>query len=382
MIKNANNSYSPVILFLLAALVWRTSYYIYSLYVIIPIIIVYCFYNYRKAVIYSTYFKPYLFILFWMSLSSLVNENASQSFSAMIPIFASFLLSMSIYSIAYKNKYSRFIFFAYVALFVFLMVQNMQSGGFTMDFDYANEVERRENSQLNANVYAYYSLFAIIGWRMFILCYDKKNKPLVMASLYLLSIALIFYVALMTASRQVMALEIPLLLYFFYFDFIRGGKKKIVLLLLGIVMFALLPYFSNLYNNSYLAVRSEVGFQDDSRSSLMIDAIILGLENPFWGLGLGANTDFSHCSYTHLLSRTGIPVFIVFLYIILNSIIVQWKRFRQTRDVSYLYYLGSLGIMAIGHFTYSYIQEPFMMAIMFGVIGISDNNYKKCYVKK
>lgn len=37
------NSYIPVLLFAFAALVWQTQYYVASLYVAIPLLIVYCF---------------------------------------------------------------------------------------------------------------------------------------------------------------------------------------------------------------------------------------------------------------------------------------------------------------------------------------------------
>ena len=181
----------------------------------------------------------------------------------------------------------------------------------------------------------------------------------------------------MTASRQVMALEIPLLLYFFYFDFVREKENKVILLLIIVVIIAISPYILDMYGNSYLATRSEVGFQDDGRSNLIKKAIEQGFDNPLYGIGLSANTFYSHCTYTHILSRTGFPAFVVFLYMILDSIIVQWRRFRETKDVIFLYYLGGLSIIGIGQFTYSYIQEPFMMAIMFAVVGLSDNMYSR-----
>ena len=371
------NSYIPILLFLFAALVWRTSYYIYSLYVAIPVIITYCFYNYKEEIIHSKYFVPYLFVILWMFLSSFVNENTRQSFSMMIPILASFLFSMATYSMAYVNKYAYILFLTYVVLFAYMMVQNIGADSFTMNFDYANEIERGENSQQNANVYAYYSLFAIIGWRMFLLSLKNNIKPLFLSFFYLLSLIVVVFVALMTASRQVMALEIPLLLYFFYFDFVREKENKVILLLIIVVIIAISPYILDMYGNSYLATRSEVGFQDDGRSNLIKKAIEQGFDNPLYGIGLSANTSYSHCTYTHILSRTGFPAFVVFLYMILDSIIVQWRRFRETKDVIFLYYLGGLSIIGIGHFTYSYIQEPFMMAIMFAVVGLSDNMYSR-----
>ena len=370
------NSYISLFLFVFAALIWRTPYYIISLYVAIPLIIIYCFYNYGKVIVNSRYFNPYLFIIVWMFLSSVVNPNIILSIGEMVPILASFLFSMATYGIACCNKHSRFLFLSYVALFIFLMAQNMLSGDFTMNFEYANDAERRSNTKLNANEYAYYSLFAIMSWRLFYLYCKKNLKSIYSICFYLLSLAVVFFVALMTASRQVMALEIPLLAYFFYLDFIRGGRHKFMILLFLLIMIVAIPFISDLYGSSYLAMRSEVGFQDDVRSDLLWRAVEQGINNPLFGLGLGADTFFSHTTYTHILARTGFPAFIVFVYMMSSCILVQWRRYLRTKGVNYLFYLGCLGIIAVGHFTYSYFNEPFMMAIIFAIIGCSDNDYK------
>lgn len=371
------NSYFPLLLFMFAALVWRSPYYVFSLYVAIPILIVYCFYNYNRIILSTKYFRPYLFIIVWMLLSSIINPNSVESIRMMVPIIASFLLSMSSYAITYSNKNSRILYFSYVALFFYLMIVNIQSGGFTTDFDYANEIERRDNTVLNANVYAYYSLFAIISWRMYLQKVEKRVNTLVLAFIYLLSAGVSFYVAMMTASRQVLALQIPLLLFFFYIDFIKGrGQKKLVALLVIMVLIVVFPMVMDLYDNSYLSQRSQIGFQEDNRWQLLSRAVEQGMDNPIFGLGIGANTFYSHCTYTHLLARSGFPVFVVFVVIMLKSLIEQCRRYLKTKNSSFLLYLGGLGVIAVGHFTYSYFQEPFMMAIMFAIIGCSDKDYK------
>lgn len=378
MLKKTNNSYFPVLLFLFAALIWRSPYYVFSLYVAIPILIAYCFYNYNRIILSSRYFRPYLFIIVWMLLSSIINPNSTESIRMMVPIIASFLLSMSSYAITYSNKNSRILYFSYVAMFFYLMIVNMQSGGFTMDFDYANEMERRENTVLNANVYAYYSLFAILSWRMYLQKFERSVNTFVLAFVYLLSAGISFYVAMMTASRQVLALQIPLLLFFFYLDFIKGrGQTKLVALLVIMVLIVIFPLVMDLYDNSYLSQRAQNVLQEDNRLTLLSKAVEQGVGNPIFGVGIGANTFYSHCTYTHLLARSGFPAFVVFFVIMLKSLIEQCRRYLKTKRNSFLLYLGGLGVIAIGHFTYSYFQEPFMMAIMFAIIGCSDGDYKK-----
>ena len=375
---NKYTSYFPVSLFLFAALVWRSPYYVLSLYVAIPLLIIYCFYNFGKTILSSRYFFPYFFIVLWMILSSIANNDTAESLGMMVPIIASFLLAMSSYALTHSNGNSNILYFSYVILIFYLLASNILSGEFTMNFNYANEMERHSNSKLNANDYAYYSLFFIMGWRMCLQHKGGRNSSLLLIFLYLLSVGVSFFVALMTASRQVLILQIPLLIYFFYFDFIKGkGSNKLVGVLAVIAIVVASPMLADIYGNSYLSQRSEVGFQGDHRSVLMAKAIREGIDNPLFGLGLAAKTTFSHSTYTHLLSRSGILTFLLFVFIMVKSVIEQYCRFLRTRKICFLINLGCLGIIALGHLTYSYFNEPFMMSIMFAIIGSSDGEYKR-----
>lgn len=376
-IKKKIIDYIPILLFLIAALIWRTQYYILSLYVALPLLIVLCFYNHTNAIIRTKYFSLYLFLVIWMLLSSILNPNVMGSLRLMIPIVATFLVSMSVYAIARLNRIGHWVFLIYVLLFVALMIMNVQSGGFTTDFDYANEFERRSNTILNANEYAYYSLFAIIGWRIYLLKREASVNSFILLSLYLLSVSISFYVALMIASRQVLLLQIPLLLFLFYLDFVKGNRNKFFAVILLIIVVVAAPFITNQYDNSYLATRSEVGFQEDARSNLMINAFDEAMDNPILGIGLGANTHFSHSTYTHLLSRSGIPALIAFAVILGKCILEQWRRYFRLKRSRFLLYLGCMIIIAIGNFTYSYLSDPFLMPVMFAIIGCSDSDYQR-----
>ena len=252
------------------------------------------------------------------------------------------------------------------------MAQNFLSDSFTMSFDYSNELERNSNFVLNTNEYAYYSLFAIMGWRLALLLWKQETKKIFLLVLYLASFIMIIFVALLTASRQVMLLEIPLLSFFVCLDFIRGSKNQYMLLLFIVLIILAFPYINQIYENSYLSQRSEVSFQEDTRGRIFWLAIEQGLENPFLGIGLGAKSFFSHNTYTHILARTGFPSLIAFLYIMVSCVFLQLKRYKRTKLNNFLFYFGCLFILSVGHFTYSYFNEPFMMAIIFAIIACSD----------
>ena len=312
-----------------------------------------------------------------MLCSSILNANMMESLRLMVPIIATFLVSMSVYAITRMNRNAPMLFLVYVLLFAMLMIMNVLSSGFTTDFDYSNELERRGNSVLNANEYAYYSLFAIIGWRIYFLIKNVSLNRFILLSLYLLSASVSFFVALMIASRQVLILQIPILLFFFYLDFVKGKRNKSFAVILAIIIVIASPFVIHQYDNSYLATRSEVGFQEDARSDLIINAIDEGMANPILGIGLGANVHFSHSTYTHLLSRSGIPALIAFGLIIGKCIFEQWRRYIRLKQSRFLLYWGCLIIIAIGNFTYSYLSDPFLMPIMFAIIGCSETDYQR-----
>ena len=374
------NSYIPVFLFAFAALVWRTPYYVASLYVAIPLLIVYCFWFYKDIIFKSIYWAPYLLMILWMYISTAVSDTENEGFRHMVPITASFLLSFAGYAVVRRNNNYWVIYVSYITLLVYLIYQNFMEGGFVQSFDYASEAERNSSMKLNANDYAYYTLFATMSLKLFIEFFGSKIRNFYRVIAYIAFTLLSFYVALFTASRQVLALQIPLLAFFFFYDFMWGKKTNMgYLFMILLLLIAIIPYIDSIYSNSYLAVRSQVGFQEDVRNELLIKAFNQGLDNPLFGLGIGADTFFSHCTYTHLFARCGLFAMICFILILYKAAMVQLKRYKLSGDRIFLLYLVIVLFLAVGNFTYSYMQEPFMMTILFVILGDSDRHYINKY---
>lgn len=369
----------PTLFFLIAAIIWRTSYYVWGLYVMIPTIIVYSWLKCGRYIRASVYWKPYLLLVIWMWLSSAFSVDSAYSFKLMIPVTATFLLSFSIlvYSERYNN--SRMFALAFICLFVSIMYTTLTGDSYISNFDYANESERRANTEMNSNQYAYFSLFAIMATRL-VLGSKVVNRPILRIILYLFLVAIVIFTALLTASRQILVLELPVILFFIYYDFWRNGSAKLRGVLFVVFIFVvvmIVPKVFFFYENSYLAIRASEGIQEDARSSLLMTGFQQGLENPFFGLGLGADTSFSHCTYTHLFARCGFPALILFLYIVINPIKEQYSRFKITRDSYYLLYMFLLIVFSIANFFYSYIEQPFMMTVLFLIVGESNKRFYK-----
>ena len=367
----------PVLLFLFAVLAWRSPYYILSLYVAIPVIIISCFRNYSQSIFRSKYWMPYLVTILWVAFSNMFGENPDVGYKLFVPIFAGFLLSFSGYALAINNCKSYILNISYVALLLYLLYMNYSAHGM-ISFDYSDEQERHDAMLLNANDYAYYTLFATMSAKLFLNHFNNRINGIWILVIYLALSALSFYVALMTASRQVLTLQIPLLLFLFYYDFIKGKNiNGIYALLIVVALVVMLPMAFSVYSDSYLATRSQVSFEEDSRSDLLILGINQGLDNPLFGLGLGANVEFTHCTYTHLFARAGFVAVFAYVQILFRAVINQLRYYKITNERTFILYLVFILFIVVGNFTYSYINEPFMMTILFIILGSSEKLYRE-----
>lgn len=371
----------PVLLFALATVLWRTALAQYSLYLVIPSVIVISFFKYYRHIAHSRYFWPYLLLVGWMFLSSYMTPQTGKALNYMISVVATILLSFSFIALSQKHNNIKVLYLGFVLLFATLMYQVIVSNGQVLvDFDYANERERESVTILDANQYAYFSLFALMSIRLFLGDLYIK-RPLLRICLYVVMLVISIYVALITASRQVLLLQIPMISYFVYFDFFKNRKRGRhsnrlfpIIIFVAVIILAL-PSVLELYGNSYLAVRSESDLGEDTRWELLKIGMRTGFENPIVGIGLGVKSRFTHCTYTHLFSKCGLIPLILFLIIILRSIKEQRERYKSTHDDMFKLYLLCALIFAIANFLYSYINQPFMMTFLFLIIGDSNNRY-------
>lgn len=379
-LKKVINNWFPVLLFLIAIVTWRGAYYRLSLHIAVPFLIIFAFFRWWKTIFSSRYWWPYLLLIVWMLISALYNDNWSSSFQRMIPVIASFLLSFSVYATALKGNNAKVLYLSYCLFFFVLMYLSITITGFIQNFDYDNEHERESNTVMDANSYAYYSFFLIMSVRMMLEHFNKSIPKALLFIIYIILLVITVYVALLTAARQVMYLNIPLIILLIFHDFVRNGKKRSRLLFFVMIIIVLtfgLPIFLNYYNNSFLAERAEVSFAEDGRSKLMKNAMIIAIDNPLLGVGLGAPISFSHNTYTHLASRCGLPTLLLFIIILLRMVFTQFKRWRKTRDGTYFLFMVC-GLFYIGgNLLYSYIDGPFMMAFLFILIGDSERYFKE-----
>ena len=249
--------------------------------------------------------------------------------------------------------------------------------------DQNSEMDRLNDEKLNANTMAYYTFYATMSIFLLPGLISSKLWRRVSRIAFLGMIPLSFFVALVTASRQVLIIQVPLIAFLLYERYIReaSAKTKTLFTILSIALcVALLPVVLNLYENSYLAVRAEQNIQDDSRWFLLKDAINVGFEHFPLGVGAGNYVDysfnrhFSHCSYTELFANNGIVGLILFCYLLYYFISRQWVYYKKTKDRLFIVFLVFGMIFTLDQMFYVFYTDLWLISF-FVLVATHSESY-------
>ncbi len=156
-----------------------------------------------------------------------------------------------------------------------------------------------------------------------------------------------FGVSLLTASRQVMIIQVPLYSLLIYQRYFKGSsmRKKMYFSLVALtVMVSLSGKIINTYDNSFLKERAEKNVADDSRMELVRDATKVALKNMPLGVGsanyqgVSSRRQISHNSYLEAFVNMGIIGLILYAALMMSFTIRQWKRYKRYDDKMYFYF--------------------------------------------
>jgi O-antigen ligase len=249
--------------------------------------------------------------------------------------------------------------------------------------------ERLQDENINANAFAYYTFLFTFSWFELGEIIEKEKLKKLFRILFLGVVPLSAYVALLTASRQILVIQIPLLILLFYFRYYKkkAGKGFLIIVL---ILFAILyvKYVPKLYNGSKLQFRNEKRISQDSRMDLMKDAVEVGEEHPIFGVGprnfmlFTPYGKFSHCSYTELFANSGILALLLYVYLLLSFMLKQIRRYRRTKDNQYLYFISFGLVYILANLFYVYYVVPWLLGYFFLVNSHSNSRYKEWLAKK
>lgn len=352
-----------------------------ALYAAIPIAFILSLSAGRKIVI-NMYFKIYIFLCLWLLFTSFFAIDTDAAFREMRQVLGAFLLSYIMSVCAYNDKTRPWMYIAFIALY-FSAIYYASTHILYVGWDIGGK-DRLNDEVLNANKLAYYTFYATIAF--YILAEFITNALLkkFFRVLFLAMIPLSFWIALTTASRQVLIIQIPTIVILGYIRYFKNKSAvKTVLALIVVIGVALIvaDRLADIYSDSYLAERNEQSLAEDSRLKLIANAIQVGIEHPVVGVGPGNfgyisyNKHYSHCTYTELFANTGFLGFLLYTVLIFKLLITNYRRYRKVKDSHYLVFASFALMFIIYNFFYVFYKDIWLTAFFFLVASDSEYYY-------
>lgn len=337
----------------------------------------------------SIAFNPYLKILFvifaWCSVTYFAADNTAAAQTELVRIWGVYLYCYVFSALSRNVKCRNILFCCYVFIFINCCIYAYEnilslSGDILLDNN-----QRLGDEKLNANIFGYFLIF------MTFILYSAENTTDILLIkrisriLFILLIPLSFYIAILTASRQILILEIPFISLLLAKRYISRFNLKSLLIILAICVgaaFLYLEYGEGLYEDSYLKTRSEVNVGDDPRMQLLNGAINVGLENPIFGVGPGnfryhvPENVFSHNSFAELFANNGIFAALLFAFLLCNFAYKKLKAWRIDKsNMNYSLLLVSI-FYIIDNFFYVMYLSTWLMGFFFILTNIKSNSIK------
>lgn len=354
-----------------------------ALYAVLPFAFITTFISYGKLQV-NKYFNLLVLLYIWIFISVIWATDVSVAMRHMKQILGSIIVC---FIFAVKARDERNLVWMYLTYFLIL--------GFAWHYAYNNIFdvielgeERVNDSKLNANTLAYYTFYFTFASYMLGEIINAQFWKRLMRWIFILVIPLSFYTAIFTASRQILIIQIPLLVILLYIRYLKGknvSRKMLFVFALGTCTLITTPSVLDTYNNSYLKTRSEVDVKDDARTKLAKDAFKVGLEHFPFGVGPGNyvvhsySKHFSHNTYLELWANEGIIGLFIYLSILAIFIKRQWKRYKMYKDNIFLSFAVFGLFFAIDGIFYSFYEHLWLIGFLILVTSHSEYYYKKKY---
>lgn len=372
-----------IALFLLlayAALPVASSYDQFFLYISIPGSAFFSYISIKDKSL-SKYMKLLLLLFIWIFITSFFSYNFNVSSIWLRRLLAVYLLCFSIHQIAKYDYYIPWIYLIWVVSLVsYVFYAQTQINVNQIDYT----TNRMTDSNLNANTLGYYTFFStyiIFYWGIL----PGKLKKLRMLFFWLM-IPLTFYIALITASRQILLIQVPLisiLLYIRYFNK-TSMVKRFLFIFFVLILMSYIDEIREVFESSFLYQRFQIGIEEEVRTSLMHDGLKTGIDNFITGVGIGCfgfynygHDTFSHNSFIELFATTGFIGFLLYLYILFSFIFTQFRRYKKYRNSNYLLFLCVGVFYILYNMLYVFYTDPWLMAFFILLTSHAEIIYKK-----
>ncbi len=335
----------------------------------------------------NNYLKRLLVLILWVAATYFSAVYVEEAKNQMKNLLGVFVLSMTIANLSSDKRCVPWLY----GVFIILLIQALvYANSHIMIEGFDTATDRLNDEKLNANTVAYYTFFVTFAIYELGNSFLIKNRVIanIFRLLFLAMYGVSFTVAILTGSRQVLMVQIPLLVLLTFIRYIEGAslkRKLLFVLIAAVACVASIDPITKSYDNSYLKVRSETKAKDDVRALLLQDAIKVGCQHPIMGVGPGNyvrysfNRHFSHCTYTELFANTGVIGALIYVSLLLMFITSQWKRFWKYRDKTYLVFLVCGLIYLFDNFFYVFYVDLWLIGFFILLASHSETyfNYKK-----
>ncbi|MBP3496369.1 MAG: O-antigen ligase family protein [Alistipes sp.] len=330
----------------------------------------------------NVYLKILVALILWICFACLWAEYIEDAFNQLKQLLGTLILAVIFTTAAKKEDNIPYLYVGYIVLMISALMYADREILNEIDTD----IERLNDEKLNANTLAYYLFYVTFAiyelGRMSKLRFLKITWDI----LFILLIPLTFFISLLTASRQVLIIQIPLFAILLYLRYVRNKKMfhKIVFLAIAVAsIFISLPNIERSYNESILKTRNELDVSDDIRVTLSADAIKVGFD--YFPLGVGPGNyvhysfsgHFSHNNYLELFATVGIVGVVIYLSMIWIFLKRQWKRYRRFRDQQYLLFFIFGLVYAVDGFFYVFYPHLWLMGAFMLVAAHSETYYDR-----
>lgn len=353
---------SSVILSNVPVLAPLTTIYIY------PILFIYVVIRFASKYLSYYIFNALLIILILIILSYLYNSPNVILFLRYIRAYIGVIIYSVIGSYFILMSSSRYIF--WIAFMLILQTLGIFIHSYITDLTIGINIvggsnEDRLSGEINANTYGYFIYYSIFSFGLLSILF--KSKFWIVLYFGFLVVSLI--ILLLTASRA------GFIMYFFAIISVFLAKRfknynRVTLSLLVLILLLLIisPYILTQIEGYTLFTRfrwlQETG--EDTRLTLLYEAIRLSFENPLIGIGLGQFQfkygNYTHNSFAELAVGSGYISMIIFLsiFIIFSKHAYQLSKVYDLRKKRIGFLIFTFGLtFFIYNFFYNMWMDPY-----------------------
>lgn len=358
-------------------ILYLTDYNYIGLYIIIPLLFIYLLITQKINPLRSSCFRLYFILCGWILLMIPFAYNVELAIQQIKPLVGSMILTYITYILAYKKPTA--IYITYIIFWFGLLYY-----GFTnLETLKIAELDkfRLNDDKLNANTLAYFTFYSTFA--SFIL-YEKANSyKNLYKILFIITILMTFILPLYTASRQILIIQIPLIISLLFIKFFKLKKKNIAMLVSLIIIGFLVGsyYYNNYYSGSYLYERTTLELKEDNRYYLLKEAFNVGINNIITGVGprnfilFNKYNAFSHSTYLELFANVGIVGITLYTIMTISFIIIQYRRYLNTKKPIFIYFIVFGIFFIIDNVFFVFHDVPYLMAFFFLIYSHSNYLY-------